>query len=98
MAGTDGRWIISFNGELYNFLELRPRLEAEGVRFRGRTDTEVLTAAIARWGTAALERLDGQFAFAAYDTHTGELLLARTPSARIRCTMCACRRRPGVPS
>ena len=79
MAGTDGRWIVSLNGEIYNFLELRPLLEAEGVSFRGRTDTEVLIAAIARWGTGAMERLDGQFAFAAYDTHTGELLLARDP-------------------
>src|SRR5260221_8036016 len=79
MAGADGRWIITFNGELYNFLELRPRLEAEGVNFRGRTDTEVLIAAIARWGTAAMERLDGQFAFAAFDTQSGELLLARDP-------------------
>jgi asparagine synthase (glutamine-hydrolysing) len=79
MAGADGRWVISFNGELYNFQELRPRLEAEGVRFNGRTDTEVLVAALAQWGTGALERLDGMFAFAAFDTHSGELLLARDP-------------------
>src|ERR1044072_5782369 len=39
MAGSDGRWVISFNGEIYNFLELRPQLEALGVEFHGRTDT-----------------------------------------------------------
>lgn len=79
MAGTDGRWVISFNGELYNFLELRPRLEAAGVRFGGRTDTEVLIAALAQWGTGALPQLDGMFALAAFDTQSGELLLARDP-------------------
>jgi asparagine synthase (glutamine-hydrolysing) len=79
MAGSDGRWVISFNGEIYNFLELRPELEALGIQFHGRTDTEVLVAAIAQWGSAALERLDGMFAFAAFDTQSGELLLARDP-------------------
>src|SRR6185503_17118096 len=79
MAGAGGRWIVSFNGEIYNFLELRPLLEARGRSFRGRTDTEVLIEALATWDAGALERLDGQFAFAAFDTATGELLLARDP-------------------
>jgi asparagine synthase (glutamine-hydrolysing) len=79
MSGSNHRWVISFNGEIYNFLELRPLLEAQGARFHGRTDTEVLIEALAHWGTGALERLDGMFAFAAFDTLSGELLLARDP-------------------
>src|SRR5262245_60574369 len=51
MATGDGRWLITFNGELYNFQEVRPALEAAGIRLRGRTDTEVLIEAIALWGT-----------------------------------------------
>jgi asparagine synthase (glutamine-hydrolysing) len=75
----DGRWWITFNGEIYNFQELRSDLEALGVRLRGRTDTEVLLEAIVLWGTDALRRLDGMFAFAAYDTVSQTLLLARDP-------------------
>jgi asparagine synthase (glutamine-hydrolysing) len=79
MSGCERRWIMCFNGEIYNYLEVRPQLQAAGVRFRGRTDTEVLLEAIAHWGTNAFDRIDGQFAFAAFDTFTGELLLARDP-------------------
>lgn len=79
MSSGDGRWIISFNGEVYNFLDVKPALQAEGVVFRGRTDTEVLVEALGRWGTGALRRLDGMFAFAAFDTLSGELVLARDP-------------------
>jgi asparagine synthase (glutamine-hydrolysing) len=79
MSGCERRWIICFNGEIYNYLQVRPQLQAAGVQFRGRTDTEVLLEAIAHWGTNALDRIDGQFAFAAFDTFTGELLLARDP-------------------
>jgi asparagine synthase (glutamine-hydrolysing) len=75
----NGRWVITFNGELYNYQEIRPELEAAGVRLRGRTDTEVLLEALALWGTSALERFDGQFALAMFDTRTGEVLLARDP-------------------
>jgi asparagine synthase (glutamine-hydrolysing) len=77
MGTGDGRWLISFNGEIYNFEDIKPALHAAGVSFRGRTDTEVLIEAIAKWGTDALRRLDGMFAFAAFDTLSGELLLAR---------------------
>lgn len=77
MASGSGRWLISFNGEIYNFEEVKATLRAEGISFRGRTDTEVLIEAVARWGTEALSRLDGMFAFAAFDTQSGELLLAR---------------------
>jgi len=68
---------LSYNGELYNYLELRAELEAGGVRFRGTSDTEVLLEAWRRWGTACLPRLRGMFAFAVFDERTGELVLAR---------------------
>jgi len=77
MASGDGRWLISFNGELYNFQELRPALAAAGVALRGRTDTEVLIESLALWGTDALAKFDGMFAFAMFDTLSGELLLVR---------------------
>jgi asparagine synthase (glutamine-hydrolysing) len=73
----DGRWVITFNGEIYNFQELKPIIERAGGRFRGRTDTEVLLQSLALWGVHALEKLDGMFAFAAYDRLTGDLILAR---------------------
>ncbi len=73
----DGRWVIVVNGEIYNFQELKPIVERAGGRVRGRTDTEILLQSLALWGVRALEKLDGMFALAAYDTHTGELLLAR---------------------
>jgi asparagine synthetase B (glutamine-hydrolysing) len=79
MASIDGRWVISFNGELYNFQELRSELEAEGMSFRGRTDTEVLLQSLVLWGLDALPKLDGMFAFAAFDRESGELILARDP-------------------
>src|SRR5262249_19782499 len=77
LKSDDGRWVITLNGEIYNFQELRPIIERAGGRIRGRTDTEILLQSIALWGVDALEKLDGMFAFAAYDTLTGELILAR---------------------
>lgn len=79
MMSADGRWVVVCNGEVYNFQELRPLLEREGIALRGRSDTEVLANSIARWHAGALQKLDGMFAFAAFDTETGELLLARDP-------------------
>jgi asparagine synthase (glutamine-hydrolysing) len=79
MLNGSGRWVISFNGEIYNFQEIRPQLESTGIQLRGRTDTEVLIEAIALWGIDALQKLDGMFAFAAFDRESGELLLARDP-------------------
>jgi asparagine synthase (glutamine-hydrolysing) len=78
-TGGDGRWWITYNGEIYNFPAVRAELAAAGLRCRGRTDTEVLLEAIALWGVEALTRIDGQFAFAAYDAVAGSLLLARDP-------------------
>ena len=77
MASIDGRWWISFNGEIYNFQELKSKLTAAGIHPRGRTDTEVLVLGLQQWGTDFLHLIDGMFAFAAFDTTTGELLLAR---------------------
>ena len=77
MTSRDGRWSLVFNGEIYNYLELRAELETAGCRFSTRTDTEVLLQAIATWGWAALPRLVGMFAFAAWDARERRLLLAR---------------------
>jgi asparagine synthase (glutamine-hydrolysing) len=72
----DGLALV-YNGELYNYLELRRELESAGVRFRGSSDTEVLLEAWRRWGLQCLPRLRGMFAFAVFDERTGELVLAR---------------------
>jgi len=77
MATSDGRFVISYNGEIYNFRELRVELEALGYRFRSRTDSEVLLYALAEWGIDALDRLNGMFAFALWDRIEREVLLAR---------------------
>ncbi|MBA2283778.1 MAG: asparagine synthase (glutamine-hydrolyzing) [Acidimicrobiia bacterium] len=78
MRSASGRWVVVFNGELYSHRTMRARLEAEGERFRGRSDTEVLVAAIDRWGLRpALEEANGMFALAAWDRAERRLLLAR---------------------
>lgn len=77
MVANDGQSAITFNGEIYNFLELKPELEAKGRRFRTRTDTEVLVAAIEQWSVDALSKLDAMFAFGHYDARQRELILAR---------------------
>jgi asparagine synthase (glutamine-hydrolysing) len=68
---------ITFNGEIYNHRELRRELERDGTRFRSTSDTEVLLAGYARWGTEVLDRVDGIFAFALWDDRRRELLLVR---------------------
>lgn len=77
MHSSDGRAVISFNGEIYNFRELRRELEREGARFQTAGDTEVILAAWQRWGVDCLDRLDGMFAFAIYDLDKRQLFLAR---------------------
>ena len=78
MATPDGRGVIVYNGEIYNFAEVRAALVAEGIAFRSRSDTEVLLAALHHWGPErALPRLNGQFAFAYWDARDGSLTLAR---------------------
>ena len=77
MASTDGRCRIVYNGELYNFGELRSELEAHGPPFRTRTDTEVVLRAYEAWGVDCLPRFNGMFAFAVWDEPARTLLLAR---------------------
>ena len=77
MVSADGRYVITFNGEIYNFRELREQLRSAGHTFQTQTDTEVLLAAFSQWGDACLSRLNGMFAFAVWDTHERSLTLAR---------------------
>lgn len=79
MASADGRFQIVYNGEAYNFRELRRELEAGGERFRSESDTEVILALFARHGARALARLRGMFALAIWDDREKALLLARDP-------------------
>ena len=79
MASEDNRHFIVFNGEIYNYRELRSELESNGCRFRSGSDTEVLLSAYLHWGTAVLNRLVGMFAFAVYDHRLNRLFLARDP-------------------
>ena len=72
-----GGSVVSYNGEIYNFRALRDELESHGARFRTTSDTEVLLAAYAQWGAAAVERLHGMFAFGLWDGERRRLLLAR---------------------
>jgi asparagine synthase (glutamine-hydrolysing) len=77
MATDDGRLVISYNGEVYNYRELARELHALGFTFRTVSDTEVLLQAYAAWGPEMLNRLNGQFAFAIWDTRARTLFLAR---------------------
>ena len=77
MSYADGRYWITYNGELYNFRELRAELERDGFAFDSECDTEVLLAMYARDGEAMLSRLNGIFAFAIWDVERGRLFLAR---------------------
>ena len=77
MLSVDHRWILSYNGEIYNYKELRSELESEGYWFRSRTDTEVVLNALSFWGTDALPKLNGMFALALWDRKEKSLLLAR---------------------
>ncbi len=77
MTSADGRWTIVFNGEIYNFQELRRELESLGTVFRTESDTEVLLEVWARWGVDALVHLRGMFAFAIWDAREHALWLVR---------------------
>lgn len=77
MLTADKRYIISYNGEIYNFLEIKIALEKRGVRFNSRSDTEVVLQAFVQWGTAAFAKFNGMFALAIWDNETKTLYLAR---------------------
>ncbi|KDB61502.1 asparagine synthase (glutamine-hydrolyzing) [Bordetella bronchiseptica B18-5 (C3)] len=78
MISADSRYVLSYNGEIYNFRELRAELETAGYRFKSRTDSEVLLYAVIAWGLEkALKRFNGMFAFALWDRHERRLILAR---------------------
>lgn len=78
-ASFDGKILVSFNGEIYNYEELRAELMALGVPFKTESDTEVLANALRVWGAGALKRLSGMYAFVAYEPETEEFLAARDP-------------------
>ena len=77
LGNEDGQILTVYNGEVYNYIELRQELESHGHRFRTRSDTEVLVHAYEQWGDAMVPRLNGQFAFAIYDRHTESVFLVR---------------------
>ncbi len=77
MTWAAGRYAITFNGEIYNHADVRGELEALGHRFRSHSDTEVILAAFATWGTACAERLRGMWAFAIHDAVERKLWLCR---------------------
>ena len=77
MAYDNGRYIISYNGELYNYPELKEILKKAGCSFNTGSDTEVILAAFATWGTEAFKRFNGMFAFALWDNVTGNIFLVR---------------------
>lgn len=77
MRNADGSLVVSFNGEIYNFLDLREELSQAGHRFTTQTDTEVILAAYREWGIECLNRFNGMFAFGLWDARRRRLVLAR---------------------
>ncbi|MBI1202292.1 MAG: asparagine synthase (glutamine-hydrolyzing) [Rhodopseudomonas sp.] len=79
MTSSDNRYDLVFNGEIYNYIELRQELQRAGYQFRTESDSEVLMTAYAAWGEKALTRFTGMFAFALLDRQKRELFIARDP-------------------
>lgn len=77
MSTADGRYTIAFNGEIFNYVELRDELKARGITFRTGSDTEVLLQLYVTYGEACLDRLNGDFSFAIWDGYERRLMLAR---------------------
>src|SRR4030095_11211054 len=77
MFSPDGRYVLTFNGEIYNYRELREQLKSLGHQFQTNSDAQVLLAAFAEWNRKCLTRLNGMFAFAIWDNQDRELTLAR---------------------
>ncbi|MEO9145242.1 MAG: asparagine synthase (glutamine-hydrolyzing) [Ginsengibacter sp.] len=80
MSYGEGKYEITFNGEIYNYRELKSELKSSGCIFRTESDTEVILAAFATWGTASFQKLNGMFAFALWDKANKKLYLVRDPS------------------
>ncbi len=80
MSYADDRYWITYNGELYNYPELKQELKAAGYEFKTGSDTEVILAAFAAWGTNSFRRFNGMFAFALWDNKTATVYLVRDPS------------------
>lgn len=77
MMSADGRYVLVFNGEIYNFMEIRRQLASDDLHWRTSSDSEVILAAYAKWGPQCLERFRGMFAFAVWDCESKALFLAR---------------------
>lgn len=77
MVSDDGVSVLAFNGEIYNFVELRAELQAQGVRFHGRSDSEVLLRAYERWDTGCFEKLNGMWAITLWDGRRRRLVASR---------------------
>jgi hypothetical protein len=77
MFSHDGRYVLTFNGEIYNYRELREQLRSLGHQFKTDSDAEVLLAAISEWGWDAVDHLNGMFAFAVWDNKERTLTLVR---------------------
>jgi asparagine synthase (glutamine-hydrolysing) len=75
--GKAGRFVIVYNGEVYNYIELRDELKAKGYTFRSNTDTEVVLKSYVEWGLSCLDKFNGMWAFAVYDREKEELFCAR---------------------
>ena len=74
MISSDNRYVLTYNGEIYNFRELRTELEAKGYCFRSQTDAEVVLYSLAEWGSDALLKFNGMFAFACWDQKKKNLM------------------------
>ena len=81
MSTPDGRLTITYNGEIYNYPELRRTLESKGYKFRSRSDTEAVLYLYQEYGAASVNRLKGMFAFAIWNDERKELFLARDQTA-----------------
>ena len=95
LASASGENWIAYNGEVYNFPELRRELETAGVRFRTRTDTEVIVNLYEQFGEGFADRLRGMFALAVHDRREDRLILARDPVASSPSTICISPKKTG---
>jgi asparagine synthase (glutamine-hydrolysing) len=77
MTSADGRLRITYNGEIYNYIELRDELERDGAKFRSRSDTEVILEAYRQWGSRCVDRFNGMWAFAIHDSHSRKVFCSR---------------------